>query len=185
MTFLSVVILDVDYGLVIGVGISVGSLIVKDQFVQIRNLSEYEKSPEYFDSDFVKLTKSNITDKNVRIFKVQRSIYFSNCENFHEKLLKYYGTCDDDMLNVDVNGPEGKVNPSFSTPNVPMSPINSEDAIQISVQNTYKKPDLILDVSAVNYIDTNGVKSLLQIIEDFKVLNVNVYICGAQGKLLL
>ena len=183
MTFLSVVILDVDYGLVVGVGISVCSLIVKDQFFQIRTLAEYEKNKEYFDSDFVKQTKSNLTDRNVKIFKVQRSIYFSNCENFHSTLFKYYGTCEDDKLNIEVNGPEGKDNPNFESRNVAMSSINGDKfMIEIPKQNQYKKPDMILDFSAVNYIDTNGVKSLMQVIEDLKKMNVNVYICEAQGK---
>ena len=44
-----------------------------------------------------------------------------------------------------------------------------------------KDPDIILDFSAVNYIDTNGVKMIAQIIEDFKKCNVFVYICQSQG----
>jgi anti-anti-sigma regulatory factor len=44
-----------------------------------------------------------------------------------------------------------------------------------------KDPDIILDFSAVNYIDTNGVKMIQQIIEDFKKCNVFVYICQSQG----
>lgn len=47
-----------------------------------------------------------------------------------------------------------------------------------------KEPDLILDFSAVNYIDTNGVKVLKQIIEDYKSSETFVYVCGAQEAFL-
>ena len=40
---------------------------------------------------------------------------------------------------------------------------------------------LILDLSAVNYIDTNGMKMLLQLINDYKKVSVNVYLCNPQG----
>ena len=43
-----------------------------------------------------------------------------------------------------------------------------------------KVPDLILDFSAVNYVDTNGVNQLKLIIDDYKSSNIFVYICGAQ-----
>lgn len=43
-----------------------------------------------------------------------------------------------------------------------------------------KPPDLVLDFSAVNYIDTNGVRKLVQIIEDYKSNKIFVYICCAQ-----
>lgn len=44
-----------------------------------------------------------------------------------------------------------------------------------------KNPDLILDFSAVNYVDTNGAKIVQMIVEDFKKINVFVYICQCQG----
>lgn len=42
---------------------------------------------------------------------------------------------------------------------------------------------LILDFSAVNYVDSDGIRMLKQLIEDLKAKNVFVYICQFQGKL--
>ena len=44
---------------------------------------------------------------------------------------------------------------------------------------------LILDLSAVNYVDTNGIKMLLQLTKDYQKVNVNVYLCNPQGQCFL
>lgn len=44
--------------------------------------------------------------------------------------------------------------------------------------------DFILDFSAVNYIDTNGIQIVEELIEDFKHLGVFVYICHPQESFL-
>lgn len=41
--------------------------------------------------------------------------------------------------------------------------------------------NLILDFSAVNYIDTDGVKGLKQLIEDLDAKKIAVYIFNFQG----
>ena len=64
---------------------------------------------------------------------------------------------------------------------------NIEDEVQnLSAQNlitAVKCPKyLLIDLSAVNYIDTTAVSTLIEIIEDFKNENIYVYICQSQGK---
>jgi anti-anti-sigma regulatory factor len=61
-------------------------------------------------------------------------------------------------------------------------------SISVSVENSTdeflnlsKMPDIILDFSAVNYIDTNGVKAVQQLIEYYKSKDIHVYICNSQG----
>ena len=53
ISFIGVVLLDVDYGLVIGVGVSIIMVIVKDQFLKIRPLSEYRVGGGFFDQDLI------------------------------------------------------------------------------------------------------------------------------------
>ena len=47
------VLVDVEYGLIIGVGISLVTILLKDQFVQIRYLSEYFDGSTFVDKDLV------------------------------------------------------------------------------------------------------------------------------------
>ena len=52
ITFLGVVLLDVDFGLLIGIAISIFMVVIRDKFFQLRNLFEY---------------KSNFLDENLII----------------------------------------------------------------------------------------------------------------------
>ena len=57
-TFVSTVLLDVDYGLFIGIGVSIFSIIVRDQRGQVKKLIPYENSAHYFDVNLL-VTGSN------------------------------------------------------------------------------------------------------------------------------
>ncbi len=65
ITFLGVVLLDVDFGLLIGIAISIFMVVIRDKFFQLRNLIEY---------------KSNFVDENLII----------NDETKLEVILNYY-----------------------------------------------------------------------------------------------
>ena len=95
----------------------------------------------------------------VQILKAQSSIYFVNSERFRKQLLKY-----------------NKINE------------NSSDLdnrhLELERFGTEKQAlgsHLILDFSAVNYVDTTGIKMIVQLIQDLNKNNIFVYICQAQG----
>ena len=159
IVFSSVVVLDVDYGLVIGVGISILGIILRDQFVQIRQLIKYDELGNFVDKNLVSGLnyKESKQSLNVKVFKVQHSIYFVNCEHFKKRLFKSYGFSPVDALL------DKKLDPG------------NEELVKTNA-------DIILDFSAVNYIDTNGVKSVKEIVDDFKRIRISVYICEPQGE---
>ena len=47
ITFLGVVLLDVDFGLLIGIAISIFMVVIRDKFFQLRNLFEYKSNFVY------------------------------------------------------------------------------------------------------------------------------------------
>ncbi len=93
-----------------------------------------------------------------------------NCEKFKEELLNRYNSSLSDT-----QSDLAMTNPMFELPEINAG--SSQDIVNLESE----KPNLILDFSAVNYIDTNGVKMVEQIIEDFSKINVTVYICEGQG----
>lgn len=163
VTFLSVVILDVDVGLFIGIGASILMVLIRDQSAVIKPLAQFEPF-FYVDESFISNkyeTNVSIDSKaiqtDVKIFKLEHSLYFANCEIFQKNLYNLYG----------------------------FSPLDLEKkSVDLNLVSA-NEPDIILDFSAVNYIDTNGIKILQELIEDFKKVNVYVYICRFQGKLVL
>lgn len=165
VTFVSVVFMDVDYGLAIGAGISMFLVVIKDQFFNMRSLAQYDETSEYADGNLILKTKP---ENGVKIFKVQRSIYYVNCDSFQNQLFKFYGLSPIEKLQ------------QIEADNM-INTGDEEQPILEKCEDKLKLPDIILDFSAVNYIDTNGVKLLTQLVEDFDKIDVKVYICESQG----
>ena len=65
VTFLSTVLLDVDYGLYIGIGVSILVVVIKDQFcLRIVRISKYRDN--FADETLVRLNESGAKDEKVR-----------------------------------------------------------------------------------------------------------------------
>ncbi len=138
------------------------------------------REPQEFGADE---TDQKFKELNSKIFKIEHSIYFSNCEFFHENFYKKYGyLCHNEHVVLiekmerrrqlvihDLNGDS----------------VNETTALNRFVAEYHHSPlpDVILDFSAVNYVDTNGIKMLCNLLEDFKKIDVFIYICQPQGKL--
>ncbi len=114
VTFLAVVVLDVDYGLYIGVGVSILFVVVKDQNFQFRSLESYNNTTHYCDRDFVSYVNRNPA-VNAKIFKAQRSIYYVNCESFKNELFKQYGFSPSVRLQEIKQNLKGAENVNFIT----------------------------------------------------------------------
>ena len=129
------------------------------------------------------------------MFKIQRPIYYVNADSFQDQLYKSYGRlpqedkAESSLAKMELNASITNRNSLIANdedhlkafPVTSDSPFGSPTKRPTPAELTAKHPDIILDFSAVNYIDTSGVKILQQIIDDFKKMNVFVYICSPQG----
>ncbi len=210
MTFFSVVIFDVDLGLFIGLGFSICSVLLREQFFSIghiKKLVRYKNHRNFFvtDEDYIKLLEDSnkedsneisfsltnsdevvnealnqkLNNSNVKLYRIEQSIYFSNCEFFHENFYKKYAylTHNEHLVLIEKFSKNHHLN-------TPESEMRNEAVIKHS--NLLKSlPDVIMDFSAVNYIDTNGVKILANLIDDFRKIDVFICICQPQGLLFI
>lgn len=206
MTYLGVVMLDVDIGLLIGLVISIFTVVVHDQLVRVENQVESsDPSLGYISTDFIRPESSEVkpvpncsllkkrlllTDfircfklarQKIRVFKVHSSIYFVNCEAFLHALYKLYGMSPYDQK-------KNEESRKLRSPQT-VSPTVGQAEIQIAVSDAIDNAErcindncFVLDLSSVNYMDTNGVNMLLQLITDYKKVGVTVYLCSPQGK---
>ena len=175
MTFLGTVILDVDIGLFIGIGTSILVVIIKDMLSPIKKMVKYKNTSSYVEKYLVDFEENDETTSfatssfqdNICIYKVKNSIYFVNCHAFQDHLYQTYGF-----------RPQKKnlINKQNSITN-----INTFEK-DIDQQRCYQ--DIILDFSSVNYVDTNGMQVIRQIIDDYKCFDIYVMICGAQGNFI-
>jgi MFS superfamily sulfate permease-like transporter len=110
-----------------------------------------------------------------KIFKLEKSLYFSNCESFKKKLYRVYGFSPLEKAQNYKN----KSNNELKNGNCTNKMDHDQNETTVLLD---RDPDIILDFSAVNYIDTNGVKALHHIVEDYKKVDVFVCITNFQGK---
>lgn len=65
VTYLSVVLLDVDYGLLIGVLVSIIIVVIKDQFFQVKTISQYKNI--YVDNSFVRIPNDSDEPDDIEV----------------------------------------------------------------------------------------------------------------------
>ncbi len=171
MTFLSVVFLDVDVGLIIGIGVSIFSVVINDQFFNLQSLSHKKNSEENL------ANPKSMSRKNCKMLKIESSVYFANCKTIKKKLFKEAGF--DTMEEIF----EAQKNANLSNGLIKENgKSSSENQLELEkLKKNKSKSKFIIDFSAVNYIDTNGVKMLIDVIENLKKADVFVYICSPQG----
>jgi anti-anti-sigma regulatory factor len=138
-------------------------IVVKDQLFSVKTLAQYDDSTNFVDDDFIKNVVNPKLSPTIKIFKIHGSLYFANCNYLQEKISKLLDFAEpiDDINN------------------------NSCKILQMSSLEESKKGfieySLLLDFSSVSYIDTNGAKMIMQLIDDYKKKDINVYICEPQG----
>jgi MFS superfamily sulfate permease-like transporter len=219
----SVVVLDVDIGLYIGLGVSILFVVIKDQLFQTRQLEKYKYSEYFVDADFIQCNVNKIllffyfvfflstfhqliyvfkTNKKadnlinrplafVKIIKLQRSLYFANCEAFKENLFKIcqyspYDKAETIKRNKINDKKKELVNSAVSTSTVMVTMTTRDDTFIEEVEDEFsaREQDIIIDMSAVNYIDTNAIKILVELVDIYKKIDVKLCFCGAQGSLV-
>lgn len=97
---------------------------------------------------------------------MQRTLYYVNAQSLREKLLSYY------TPNASTSKSDGSVKVTYGKKISPKGAKN-KDVVYIENGNTLPNPDiietepkwkyLILDFSAVNYVDTTAIKTLLEV----------------------
>ncbi|XP_054719480.1 sulfate transporter-like [Uloborus diversus] len=174
VTFLSVIILDMDYGLIIGILFSLITILFRSQYPEtclLGNLpgTEIYRSVEKY---------PNVTEiPGVKIFHFGASIYFGNRDYFRSQIFHHISFQQS-------SSPEAEVKYQ-NEQNEKKKMLEEED--QLTFQNTYKYDFLrviIVELSAVAYMDSGGVAMLLQVMREFAVNNIVIYIACVQEPVL-
>lgn len=138
-TYLSVVLLDIDLGLFVGISVSIFTVLARDMLFKFANGSTVMPITKSFDSDLM---------RSIQIVNVNNSIYFLNSAKFLKNMSKA------------------------------LEKANENHLIEKSIEN------LIIDLSGVNYVDTNGIKVIQQLIDDATKLHLRVFLVNPQESLI-
>ncbi|KAI3379976.1 hypothetical protein SNEBB_010428 [Seison nebaliae] len=156
ITFLSTAILDVTYGLIIGLLATFLLMIIRTQTQNVIELIKIDGV--YVNKDFYEnVDKTN--DQSIRIIRYEDNIYFPNVHVFKRSLLKLFNIC-----------PEGKNKISCTSSNN-LLPTKIVDYV-------------ILDASAISYIDRAGIKVLVSLIEIMETAKIQLVLAACQSSML-
>ena len=100
---------------------------------------------------------------NPLFLKLERSLYFINIKSFKDKLIELYGY-DPSLLKQSIKKAEDAV--VFDKKNID-SHMLSHDSLNANV----RLPHVVLDFSAVNYVDTGAMRALLEVSLNGKFYN--------------
>lgn len=171
------VFVDLSYGIIAGVGISIFLVIVQDQ---LRNgtLLRIAKDEDIL----LRQTRHGTTRiiPNIKIFEIPTNLYFATADiiksQIYTKLLNPKRKSNDVEIYIDDDTDHAN-----ATVSVVSTRINME-ITQNNIQRTHLDETIvnviIIDFSSVHYIDVNGLTVLKQIITDYRKVNIEVYFTG-------
>ncbi|XP_043514853.1 prestin-like isoform X2 [Frieseomelitta varia] len=152
VTFTSVILLDVDYGLLIGIVFCVGKLIYFSVRPYTCSLALVPGTELYLDT---KRYKGTIELAGIRIFHYSGSLNFACRQHFRDEVYKIAG-----------QAPRKEPN---------------EDFEHGELKEVRKLRILILDLSSMSHVDLAGATTLGNLINDYSEIDIPVYIAGCSG----
>uniref|UniRef100_A0A2C9JD61 STAS domain-containing protein n=2 Tax=Biomphalaria glabrata TaxID=6526 RepID=A0A2C9JD61_BIOGL len=204
VTFACVIILNVDMGLVAGIGFACFTVVIRSQMAKVTRLEKLKDLDEYRPQS--KYTKTE-PSPNICIVSYNAPLYYANSELFMSNIYKETGVKPEKMRKVLKKLLLGKDSDKQNKKTFPDSKIVEIETVtcqtslsngDAQVPNGHQQgsttigpsPDsdprpflyLIIDCSHLSFIDPVGVKSLKQIIEDYKTVGITTYLGGVKDE---
>ncbi|CAL4076706.1 unnamed protein product [Meganyctiphanes norvegica] len=156
VTFLGVVIIDIDYGLLLGIVVSLVVLLIRNQSPPAAKLGHIPNTDLYLE---LEKYSSAIEVPNMCIFQFGGDLHFANLEYFQRSLFQITG--------LDPHGIKKARKKNLKKGNNELESGNiSSPAQNVSV--------LILELSRMSSLDSSAAKCLLQLYKDYKEVGISV-----------
>ncbi|KAK4878230.1 hypothetical protein RN001_010736 [Aquatica leii] len=160
VTFFTTTIVSIDYGLLAGIIVSLLSIFIQGQKCYTCLLGVLPSTDLYLDIERYKGIQEL---SGIKIFHYSGSLNFASRSAFKSLLFKKTGF-EPDVLYAKRNE-EMELN-QYST--------SSEEVDLVS-------ECIILDFTALTYVDPSGVETLRSLLDSYLSINVTMYICGCSG----
>ncbi|KAL4223154.1 Cadherin EGF LAG seven-pass G-type receptor 3 [Mactra antiquata] len=174
------VLVDLNYGIIAGVGISILLTVVRDQ-ISAGHLIGLSSSEDV-------LVKDNITGKKkiidgINIFKIPTNIYFATAERIKAQIFQQVVNPEKQLKKMAKEAVANKVGLDEIKIHIANGGTNGlkQNGVLVS-KSTVVEPNslktLVLDCSVVTYIDMAGIATLQQIIKGYKKIDVDIFMAG-------
>ncbi|XP_060582816.1 prestin-like isoform X2 [Ruditapes philippinarum] len=206
VTFLSVVILHVDYGILLGILFSFFTVVIRSQRTKAENLQKINAVHLYENSSQYRQTESL---SGIKVIGYSSPLYYANGSLFvkqvytlsgvipekRKKLMKRMQKAHKKTAGVQ-NSTMQLVTESNEMGSTPSLNFSSDAYDQVSKWNGTSKQaniltalgdgnqlqHIILDLSGVIFIDSVGAKILRQLVEDYDAVEIKVWLCNVNDE---
>lgn len=198
VTFLSVVVLSVDLGLYIGIVFAFFTIVTRSQMASVKTVENVADNDVYKMTDLYTKTEGR---KGIRVISYNSPLYYANGDLFMKNLFRATGAKPerirkalkrlqmsttlhstsnlvvDETMVVELE-PVG--NPSFNGPSGKAA--NGEARDPPAPKDPRPFRHLVIDCTSMAFIDPVGIKTLKQIIEEYKGIGITVYLGGIRDE---
>jgi anti-anti-sigma factor len=184
------ILVDLDYGIIVGVGISIFLVIVRDQISAGSTIGLSVK-----EDLALNMRQNNYVKEieGIKIFKLPTNLYFATAERIKNQIynnilnpravlkklkkLETLARTEDNMHELEIKEAElvfkseAQVNTSVGSP----------------LENAFDNEPVkyvILEMSVVQYIDMAGITVLQQVVKDFKQVKIDVYLVAVDDRVI-
>ena len=190
------VLVNLDYGIIAGIGVSVFSIIIQSQLTKGHLVQLSASENILIQTDKSKASESSPT---IRIFRLSTSLFFATAERFksqiYEQILhpqKYRKQVEKFRLNIqccfnvttlepdDVDDAEGSptVKPAVDGKGEQMVTVSHVELVQEEIAPQH----IIIDCTMMAYIDMGGCIVLQQVVKEYKELGIQILLTGLNEK---
>ncbi|KAK4883429.1 hypothetical protein RN001_006748 [Aquatica leii] len=177
MTFLTVIFISIDIGLLVGFILSLAEIIIMGFKPYTCLLGSVPNTDIYLD---VARYKMAIPIKGIRMFHYSGGLNFALRNTFKNELYCLVGIHPQKELNVRRRIARLKERDDISSSDFSIDKFNQKIE-KLRSKTTTDLYCIIIDFSAVSYIDPSGVSIMKIIGEDFSRINIPVYVAGCCG----
>ena len=197
MTFLSTVFLDVSLGLLVGISFSVLTIVLQGCFVKGYTLASQKNSEVYVST--TQYQDVQIFD-SIMVFKYESILYFTTASHFKEQVQRAYEDFPRNNSQADNGGKRsgGHISNGHIETVTDLTDLsvlnknnqhnttgitNKEDVAKFDQKESNLKV-IVLDCSAISYIDIMGLDVMREIREDFQNLGVDLVLACCSRSML-
>nr|AKN21607.1 slc26a-3 [Schmidtea mediterranea] len=177
ITFLGTVILDVEYGLLVGTMLSIFSVVLKTQNPKSYILGQIDKTDIYCNISLYSECKEIL---GIKIFQYEGSVYYASCENFKKNLYQKIGLNPIEIFfkKRSLENKLATIQKKFEKENQMPDFMEKKSTIEEELDQLNKSTEfsIIIDCSNFQFIDAMGMKTINQVIEEYQIINISVFL---------
>ena len=176
VTFLSVVVLDVGVGLFIGIVLGVLTVVLETHTAKGFRLVQAENTGIFVPLKFYNLQCRD--EESVRVFKFMSLLFFANVDSFKEQLYAQTFDPSDELATDRHRRRQHARNTTIATTRV-----GADDVTEV-VHRRHCMRFIVLDCSAMVYVDCMGLEALNKIYNELKVAHIQLLFARCSHELM-